>query len=226
MVYFCVDQNQLKLIIEKLSESKKARLVIQKYIKGETIAVEAIYKDGTLMGYTYATVVKTLKDEFGISSERHYSVNPDIETSLAQIGHSFGINGFATMTFMFETRTSKHYLVEADLRPQGWFRLGAFCGVDFSKVIQNFLDNKNILYRPLLLDGKAYLTMWRCFRDVRRCLQLLDWVGLWRWSTNADNRWRFIIWYDWKMSLRLLLRAVTWIKYKLQQSLRIGIKEI
>lgn len=195
-VFHCKDPAEVKRSLLLLKPEEKRRLIFQKYIEGDNIALEVFYEKGELLAYTYSTVVKTLTHEFDVSVDRIYSEHPEIEPQLAAFGRAFGINGCATMTCMYDAKERRHYFIEADLRPQLWFRLGTFAGVDFSKAIRASFSGKRILMRPNIL-GKDNAILVRHFsRDIIRCGRRKDVKGILAWCFNTDGRWRYIPWYD------------------------------
>jgi predicted ATP-grasp superfamily ATP-dependent carboligase len=202
-VFLCEDEQALTQQLSLLSESEKSNCVLQKYVDGDIIAIEALYKEGKLLSYVYSKVTKVVFRQFGISSERIYSLCPKLESELGSIGEKLGFNGFVTMTMMYEEKTHTHYLVEADLRPQVWFRFAVFAGVDFSKSIRNFLDSRYEIHRPVFPLGIQHVTMWNFSREIIRYGLDRNVFGLFAWTVNWHGRWRFIPWYD-----SVLLRAV------------------
>lgn len=111
------------------------------------------------------------------------------------------------------------------MRPQSWFRMAKFCGVDFSKPIQNYLDGEAILLRPVF-KAREVLTMTHFTRDVSRCFNEFDVRGFLKWVFNVQGCWRFIPYYDRKtlgVTLKNLARnalGVCWRKlFKVKRNL-------
>ncbi len=205
-VFLCRDQSDADEILSKLPAEKKKDLVFQRYVRGDNVSVEAIYKDGGLVAYAYSIVTKTLAGEFGVSSERRYVEHPEIEERLGEIGRAFGLHGFASMTFMRDAR--EHYLVEADLRPQAWYVLGAFAGADFVQGIREFFSAAPALVRPKLPGGKKEIVLQVFYRDIRWCLEEGDYRGLLKWLYNADGRWRTLPWHEPRILGSIFFRGV------------------
>ena len=224
-VYLCRNEPEVVSVLDKLSDEKKKNLIFQKYIFGDIICVEALYKNGQLLAYTYSKAVRTANNEFGPSINREYLACPEIEADLCFIGSTLGLNGFVTMTFMYCPQMKMHYLIEADMRPQSWFRLAKFCGVDFSKAIKNYITGEAILLRPVFKAGEV-LTMTHFTRDVSRCFNEFDVRGFLKWVFNVQGCWRFIPYYDRKtlgVTLKSLARnaaGVCWRKlFKVKRNL-------
>lgn len=194
-VFYCKDEDALVKNLGAITEKDKNNLVFQKYIKGDNIAVEALYKNGSLLAYACSAVVETMGHEFNVSMVRNFHPRPEIEPILSHIGATLGINGFGTLTFIFEKDTQKYFLLEADLRPQTWFRLSKLSGVDFSQGIQNYLNNTTALIRPAH-PGKII----RHFnRELSLHIKQNNFGGLFKWLTNIGGRWKSVPWYDKKL---------------------------
>ncbi len=196
-VFLCEDKPMALDKMKNLSVEERKGLILQKYIPGDNIAVEALYKNGKLLAYSYSKVIQTTNGEFSPSITRSYSSCPKIEDSLIKIGEVVGFNGFNNMTFM---RTGeKHFLIEADPRPQSWFRLGEFGGMDFSLAIENYLMDRYELMRPDIPLKTSDITVRHFFREINYFLHNADFLNLSKWVFNNDGRWRFIPWYDFKV---------------------------
>ncbi len=207
-VFFCADTSELMRTFTSLPEEHQEKLVLQKYIAGDNIAVEALYRNGTLIAYAHSKVIHNVHGEFSISAVRHYSSNPAIEKTLHRLGREFGINGFCSITFMRDTQTGTHYLVEADMRPHTWFILARFGGVDFSAAIQEYLAGATTLTQAPAIHSKN-IEVRHFLRDVHRSLESRDFRTFAHWCFNYQGRWRFIPWYD----RRVLLVSILWLAH-------------
>lgn len=195
-VFFCADLPALLENWDRIPSHQLQGLVFQEYIQGANVAVEALYHEGFLLAYAYSEVVHTAAGEFSVSVERRYLECPAIEADLSHIGQALGLDGFSTMTFIREGREGRHFLIEADMRPQAWFRLAIRCGVDFSQAIRNYLSGKKILLRPRLPAGRSSLTLRHYARHLSWCLREVKLRQLFYWLSNRDGRWRDIPSYD------------------------------
>lgn len=191
-VHLCADAEAMKKTLAGMAAAQKSRLVIQEYVPGDTISVEALYRSGRLLAYTYSKVLATVSNEFSVSLQRLYMQEPSIEKPLTKAGSALGIHGFATMTFMHSKKDAQYYLVEADLRAQTWFALGRLCGVNFSLAIKHFLAGTDVCISP---TTAPYIAI-HFARDLRRCFLEGDTRGIYAWILNKGGRWRFIPWYD------------------------------
>lgn len=205
-VFMCHSKLEVEKCLVKLKSNQKHLLLFQEYIVGDNVAVEALFKNGKLLAYTYSIVQKTSTGEFSSSIDRKYLEYSSIESELINIGQAFGLNGFCSMTFMKNDDDHKHYLIEADLRPQVWFPLARHVGVDFSLAISNYLTDRNILIRPKL-GGSDELIITFFPRSVLFAIKNMEVLELMKWMLNIDGRWRFIPIYDFKL-LRSIITGV------------------
>lgn len=223
-VFRCENPEELSAVLLRIEEADKENLVLQKYIVGENIAVEALYKRGALVTYAYSIVTKTLRGEFGVSSERRYVPRPEIEERLGRIGEAFGLHGFSSMTFIYDG--SEHYLVEADLRPQAWCPLAVLAGTDFSLGIREFLSDEPAFLRPLFLSGKKEIVLRHFPRDIFWYLERKKYLGFWLWLRNAEGRWYVISWHDARLLRRTLFRGVRYLSRRFLRRVRRELRRI
>ncbi len=193
----CDNESELRIKLRELPmEQRKGRgVVLQRYIQGESIAGEALYKQGSLCAYATSKVEQTIGGEFSASCVRRYSPHPQAVEAMRRAGESLGINGFCSFTFMRDVKADVYYLVEADMRPHAWFTLARFAGVDFSSAIRDYLSHSNTaVISPTMPDTSAEVRYFE--RDVYRMMQGRDLAGLAQWIFNTEGRWRFIPLYD------------------------------
>ncbi|MCX6780498.1 MAG: hypothetical protein NT003_00035 [Candidatus Magasanikbacteria bacterium] len=198
-VFLCNNVEEVQAKLLELTEVQKNNLVFQKYIDGETVGVEAIFKNGKLRGYACSKLLQTSGSEFNVSIEREYFECPELEQSIMDAGERLDIDGFASMTYLEDKESSKYYLVEADLRANVWFRLAEFSGVDFSRVIRNCLMGIDEIVRPHIPQEKRPLIICFFSRHTMWCLRHGKIVELLKWAFNVGGRWRFVPIYDRKL---------------------------
>ena len=213
-VCLCNNKEDLLKNWERLAWEDKQRLVFQKYISGDNIAVEGLFREGRLLAYVASKVTQTIEGEFGVSMVREYSSRIELEPILELLGQAMGINGFGNLTFIRSRSDGKYYLVEADLRPQAWFRLAELAGLDFSKAIKNYFTSNFELIRPDL----EYPRVLRSFnREIAYSLngRHRTFSEIIKWILNKQSRWQFIPTYD----IKLLANWVWYLaKYGLAES--------
>lgn len=185
----CKNAAELERVFAVFSEREKKDLLIQRYVQGDNIAVEALFKDGQLLMHAQSMVVKTVSGEFGVSSERRYMYRSEIETFIARAGAALGLGGFASMTLMRDA--AGLYLVEADLRPQAWCPLAAIAGVRFEEGIRAWLADSP---PPMLVRPASEIIIRHFPRDLLWCARNQDYLGIFKWCYGAEGRWRALPW--------------------------------
>ncbi|MES2408920.1 MAG: ATP-grasp domain-containing protein [Patescibacteria group bacterium] len=195
-VFLCHSKREVEDRLTKLSVKEKKNLLFQTYIFGENISVEALFRNGLLLAYTYSIVSKTTNGEFSASYERKYVECPEVESILKKMGKCFGLNGFSSITFMRDGKSRAHYLIESDLRPQVWFKPAKHIGVDFSLAISNYLLQKTDLIRPTLPKDSGVQVMCYFPRSILFAIFHFDMLEILKWICNIQGRWKYIPLYD------------------------------
>ena len=204
--YVCNNKTEL---VDGLSRGRNNdNLIIQKYIKGKLIFAEALYSNGQLLSYTYSEKLKNIRHEFSGSTERLYYTNRSIEPMLIQLGKCAGLNGFASISCIYDPQKQLHYLFEADLRPNAWFAYGRFAGTDFSSAIKKIIDPEIKLPGHPILSNKKPIKIQVFYNDMRRCIYNKDAAGLLKWLINYEGRWAYIPFYD-KHLLKIQLKKLS-----------------
>ena len=202
-VFLCKTLHDAKLVYEALTEDKRLHLLLQEYISGENIAVEALFKNGALIASATSTVIGTMDGEFGVSCVRDYGSRKDIDEFVERIGTAFLLSGFCNITILRDSNDHL-YLIEADSRPNIWFAAARHVGLDFSEAIRAYLSDSPV--GVPLRNGNGRLRHF--YRDVNRSLEQGDMYNLILWIINSDGRWKCIPWYDMRLfyfGIRLLI---------------------
>ncbi len=195
-VFKCDNENDLA---EHLAEANgKDNIVFQQFIEGYDVNMEVLFWNGELIVYSYARLLKIL-GKYGLSTQRLFCQNPAIADELRKIGRSIGINGFASIAFMYSEPEHKHYLIEIDVRPNSWVYYGKFTGNDFAEGIKKIARGDLTL---LGWDARKYpkgvkISLYK--KDMMRAIVEKDIKGLLGWVFNKDNCRRFIPSYDRKL---------------------------
>ncbi len=198
-VFKCNNEEELVNYLSKIEV--KDNVVFQQFIQGYDINMEVLYKDGELIVYSYAKLLKILGN-FGLSTQRLFCQNTEIIEQLTQIGRSFGINGFASIAFMYNELDKQHYLIEVDIRPNSWIFYGKFTGSDFSEGIKKIIKGDLTLVIPDATKYPKEIKICHYKKDVARLIVEKDIKGLFYWLLNKDNCWQYIPTYD-----KLLLKS-------------------
>jgi predicted ATP-grasp superfamily ATP-dependent carboligase len=187
-VFLC--ENETDLAKKLTTTVNKENLVFQQFIKGYDVNVEVLYKNGKLLVYSYSRTL-TIMGKFGVSTQRLFYQNPEIEPELIKMGENLGLNGFGNVVFMYSEAESKHYLIEIDVRPNAWMNYGKYMGNDFSEGVRNIINGSLRLVKPADTT-KQPLKISLYKKDVYRCILEKDFKGLLAWLTNKEGRWRYI----------------------------------
>lgn len=201
-VFLCKNIEEVNAQLSKLNDFEKQNLLFQEYIDGDNCSVEAIFNSGVLVSYAFSVVLKTMGGPFGVSVERRYESRPPIESILKNIGSSFGIHGISSMTFIFNRIHNQYFLIESDLRPNVWFPLARFAGVDFSRSIAEFFSGikagNNKVVEPVVIRHFS--------RSISTAIEHFDFKEIFKWVFNINRRWRYICFYDRKMFYTICVR--------------------
>ena len=199
-IQLCDNEALLSECISKVS--KKENLVLQEFINGEDIGVEALFKDGKLIMYNVAEVLTYMYNRFSFTTRRNYYQDERIAEHLRKMGKAFGLNSFASIQYVYHKERNIFYLIEVDCRTNMWMPYSRFTSQNFSDGIKKYLSDDLFSVKPAIKDEKFEVTIFD--RDIRRCINHRDYKGIWQWMTNYHHYWKFIPFQD----LRLLKRTV------------------
>jgi hypothetical protein len=157
-------------------------VVVQEYIDGEPVSVEAQFVNGRLVGYLYSSMIKTFS-LYGISTERWFKRPPDqqVEKSLAELGRAGALHGLANCSFIRDSRTGEHLLIEVDLRPNSWHQFGPKLGVDWISLYKNPPD------QPVHNEGTQRVAMYP--HSLVRASRYRDFTSVWAWIVRSSGTW-------------------------------------
>ena len=195
-VFRCDNEADLEKHLNSL-ESKE-NVVFQQFIEGYDINMEVLFRNGELIVYSYAKLLKILGN-FGLSTQRLFCQNYTIKPQLEQIGRSFGINGFASIAFMYSEKEDKHYLIEVDVRPNSWIYYGKFTGNDFSEGIKRIMRGELTWVKPDEQKSPKEIKVSLYKKDMARAIVQKDIPGVLGWLFNKDGCRKFIPSYDKKL---------------------------
>ncbi|MCE9541847.1 hypothetical protein K8R03_04825 [Candidatus Kaiserbacteria bacterium] len=191
-VFVCAHEHALKEVLAELPEYKKVNAVLQEYVTGETIAVEAFFYQGTLITYACSRVLENMGSEVSVSSARVYENNEAVVALTRKAGKVFGMHGFGNMTFIQDAMSGEVFIVEADSRPNVWFAAVRRIGVNFSQAIRQLLAG-NATPHPQQ-EGAHILRHF--YREMNRSLATGDLLTAVKWIGNVEARYSYIPWYD------------------------------
>jgi hypothetical protein len=124
--------------------------VLQEYISGKMIGIEAFYQNQQLIYFNYSESLKTVRgNEFTPSSLRLFkqigSLNGHLLEELKTLGKALGANGFVNLSAILSNADGKHYFFEADMRPTVWVNSSRFFGNPASFFITKYFTSGGFL---------------------------------------------------------------------------------
>ncbi len=199
-IQYCAGPDLLQECLDKVRV--KTNLVLQEFIEGEDIGVEALFRDGELITYNCAEVLTYMYNKFSFTTRRLYYQNEEIATLLKKLGKSVGLNGFASIQYIYHPVRKTYYLIEVDARVNAWMPYSRFTGHSFSDGIKRIMAGDLSHVASKAEDGeKIEIAIFD--RDIRRCVKHKDFKGLFAWVFNYRGYWRFIPFYDLKFFKRI-----------------------
>ena len=197
--------------IKKVYNTKN--MVLQEFIQGDDIGVEALFHQGKLVMYNAANILDYMYNSFSFTTSRRYFRNKRIESLLVELGEKVGINGFASIQYVYCNKRDTYFLIEVDIRTNSWMSYGRFTGQNFSDGIATIIDPARITHSNHTEDQTVNIYLFD--RDIRRCIKHRDYKGLLKWVFNADGRWKFIPLYDLKYFRRILSKLASDFRKKI-----------
>ncbi|MBU3645918.1 MAG: hypothetical protein FGM49_03815 [Candidatus Nanopelagicaceae bacterium] len=135
-------------------------ILIQDFVPGRTVSVEAFYREGELKFWLYSLFEKETS-RFGPSVVRQYltPLNLDFLDPLSRLGKQGLITGFVNATFILSRETDEHIIIEFDARPNIWHQAFGNFGVPFKSLWESPASTKSVaenlpktlLYEPYRL---------------------------------------------------------------------------
>lgn len=210
-VFLAQDALELLRLFNELSVEQKNNLVFQEYIVGDNISVEALFKNGKIIGFASSKILHNVQGEFSVSRVREFTSAHAVTPILSQLAEVLGLNGFASITFIRSNETETFYLIEADLRPHGWFYLDKIVGVDFSQLIKQYLA-ADLASAPIIVNTKPEIIKY-FLRDIKWAVSERSFVTILHWIINKDNCWRFVPWHDQKLFRAMVVEVFKHLIY-------------
>ena len=202
--------NNVESLLSELKNTiySKHGFIIQEFIKGKDVGVESLFLDGQLLVYQSSVALEYTGSIFTPAQKREYFESSEIGKVVKSIGHTIGINGFASIQLIHNRTDDKYYLLEADLRPQAWFRYGEFTGHDFSIGVEMFTGQrpidleyyKNKERNVSKTEVSLFLRSIKAFAENRNFSILAEWI-------RKKSNWKFIPFYD-TVFMKHIIRGV------------------
>lgn len=190
--------------IHKISENKN--IFIQEFISGEEISVEALFCNGELVTYLNSNVLNYSSTIFSYTTRRNYYENVELKPLLIELGKKLGLNGFASIVYLYKKINNKYYLIEVDPRPNSWMANSRFIADnDFINGLKKIISGeyKNGFQSMNIKRENVEVALF--YKDIRRAIWQKDWKGIFRWILNKEKYWKFLPLYDLKLAKRIYI---------------------
>ena len=188
--------------LNKIPENQ--HVLIQEYISGEELRIDALYFKGVLVSYLSANALDYSKNKFSYNTRRKYYENKLILPQLKDLGTKLGLNGFANITYMQDPKTEKYYLIEVDPRPNSWITSSRFVAKNnFFEGVKKIISGEYQKGFQGMGIKKPTVEIGLFYKDIRRAIWKKDYKGILRWLLNSKGYWRFLPFYDLKLTKRI-----------------------
>jgi predicted ATP-grasp superfamily ATP-dependent carboligase len=214
----CNNHEELKKALTGLPKGEQ--VIIQEYINGIEVPVEALFWKGRLLAFACSEILDYDKDKFTYSTRRRYFPADELlKTEVESFGQHAGIHGFVNMAYIKSSDNNLYYLIEADTRPSSWSAYTKYAGVSFSKALQFITSGSKTPphFTPKTIEIALF------HKDIRRGFYKRDIKGLMRWVYKV-HQWRFIPFYDSKL-LAYTVQLI-WEEFFLHYLKKIGRKAV
>ncbi len=164
-------------------------IVVQEYVDGDVVAVEALFAHGRLAAWMYSEVAHS-EDPLGRSTARIFQDPPsdDFTTALDALANAAGLHGLANCTFIRPAGTDRHLLLEVDMRANAWFQFGPVLGVDWTAAMASDPAPDLPVIHPRFGPGVSRpLHLYP--REPVHALDRRSWAAAKPWLTRAPGTW-------------------------------------
>jgi len=193
---------EFELKIDKLPRGQN--LLVQEFVTGEEIPVEALFYKGELLVYFSSNVLSYSTSTFSYTTRKNYYNNVELRPILERLGKELGLSGFANMLYFYNKEANKYYLIEVDPRPNSWMAYGRFIAHnDFTDGVKRIVNGDYINGYQGMQIKKPTVEIALFYKDFRRTIWKKDRKGTLRWIFNLNGYWRFIPFYDLKLSKKI-----------------------
>jgi hypothetical protein len=199
-----ISKSREELSVKLKSIPDQATLLIQEYIEGEEIRVDALFYNGKLLNLFCAKVLEYTKDRFSYTTRRSYYDYPAMNDILANIGELIGAHGFANISFIRDKKTQEHHLIEIDMRPNSWMAYSQYLSnYDFKYCLRHLDDPIKLDFPKGKLNRSGTIELALFYKDFRRAVWAKDIKGIGRWLFGYSGYWKFLPFYDWRLTKKI-----------------------
>ncbi|MEY2836095.1 MAG: hypothetical protein RLZZ557_1757 [Bacteroidota bacterium] len=183
-------------------------VLIQEYIDGEEIHVEALFYQGELMAYFTANILQFSTTKFSYTTKKRYFNDKALEPILRKAGAALKMNSFGNICFLFDKERKKYFLIEVDPRPNSWMPYSRFVGKNhFIHAVENIVQGRIQNSFQGMGMQRENVDVGLFYKDIRRTLWQKDIKSLIQWLFNINGYGKYIPLYD-KVLMKRILKEV------------------
>jgi predicted ATP-grasp superfamily ATP-dependent carboligase len=181
--------NSLEELRINLSNANSTQdILLQEYIEGEVIFVEALFYKGNLLHYQSSNALQYGSNEFSYTTKRIFYQNNAIGQLLLELGKKVVLNSFANILYIKDNKTEKYHLIEIDPRPNSWIAYSKFLTKDdFIEALKRIVngDYKSGFKGSNIKRPRIEIALF--YKDIRRISWNKDFKGLLTWIFNIKG---------------------------------------
>ena len=164
-------------------------LVLQEFVEGTTVNIDAFFLHGRLKAWTYSNTVSE-SSTFGPSTTRTYIEPPtkDFLSQLQLLGAEARLHGFLNSTWIYNPLSKQHLWIEADPRPNAWHQFFPRLGIEYAEVLNSGTSDKMFTQTKMQEPG---ITFSLYPRQLVSGLTTLNMQPTLRWLFRAPGTWEF-----------------------------------
>ncbi len=207
-------RGQLRNIAEKYEiKNTFTQELIPIYVGNKTISFTAFCVNGDIKTYWMGIKLREHPWQFGTAT---FAESINIPTCLEQsvtLLKALNYSGICEVEYLYDVRTKEYKLIEINARTWLWVGLAKACGVDYAKIIYDYVNNKSVNYPRSYLVGikwinymtDTYISISAIFRKQ---LSISEYCG----SLKGKKIMAVFSWKDWKPAFMFLILAFSLAK--------------
>lgn len=192
-----ISQNSEELQQQIAVSDGSQDILIQEYVEGEVICVEALFYKGHLLHFHSSNALTHASTAFSYTTRRRYYQNITIAPLLIDMGKKMGLTAFANIRYIHDHKSGKYHLIEMDPRPNSWVAYSKFLTKeDFIVAVKRIISGDYVSGFKEFKMNRPEIEMALFYKDIRRISWKKDYKGLLTWILNLKGYWRFIPFHD------------------------------
>jgi len=173
----------------------------------KTISFAAFCIDGEIKTHWMGVKLREHPLRFGTATFTKSVSIPECYKHSTSLLKKIGYTGVCEVEYLFDQRTKQYKLIEINARTWLWVGLARFCGVDFSKMIYDYVNHNDIDYPQSFNRDKYWInpvtdTVYSVIGMFKGKLRLKDYFSS-IWNTEKYNA--LFVKGDWKPGLAYIV---------------------